>query len=275
MPAFAASLLLPFEPWLAAFFLPLSAASMHPLLLRDGQALPCIALVATSSVVLCTVASKTAPAATRGPQAGGSGGVQLAAQVLPALAQEHSTPHMAASRARGASMRPGAAGEVLAEQPGTPTGEVPSEQPGAPTGAGRACRAAAKQPEVEEASLAEQPAAGKDTLFPALRRRRLVSPPLPAPAAPENGTDSRAAQGLESSGGQCGVVPWLWPLACVVSMAGVAVLTLARSVVPPPEKLPFLHDALLTTWAFLGFVGVWLYGNVQQWRTCGRGVLWE
>lgn len=53
-------------------------------------------------------------------------------------------------------------------------------------------------------------------------------------------------------------------LASRLSLATCATLLAASAAVPPPPRLPFLYDALITSWAFAHFFALFLYTNWLQ-----------
>jgi hypothetical protein len=55
---------------------------------------------------------------------------------------------------------------------------------------------------------------------------------------------------------------WWWLVGS--SVVGMVVLHFARLVFTPPPSLPFLHDALMTAYAFAHFLALMLYCNVRQ-----------
>ena len=54
------------------------------------------------------------------------------------------------------------------------------------------------------------------------------------------------------------------------SLLGAIGLHIAAAVVTPPERYPYLHPALMTTYAFIHFVPIALYSNLRQWAERGE-----
>ena len=61
-----------------------------------------------------------------------------------------------------------------------------------------------------------------------------------------------------------------------VSVAGCAAILASAAVLPAPAKLPFLYDALITSWSFLHFAALFVYTNglqLQEYRRAGSAKL--
>lgn len=62
-----------------------------------------------------------------------------------------------------------------------------------------------------------------------------------------------------------GALPTTWHQAGFrVSVAGFAAILVSAAVLPAPAKLPFLYDALITSWSFLHFAALFCYMNGLQ-----------
>eukprot|EP00892_Ulva_mutabilis_P001232 jgi/Ulvmu1/11109/UM070_0025.1 len=182
MPMLPLALLYVFEPAVAAPVLPLAPFSMFPLLERDGQLLPYIALTACAAAVAPDLAAAwpTLKAAA----------LQHAEQGAPAQ-------HAAADSSAAAAALDGSVVPVGGEQVGQSEGPVPLTE---------------------------------------LLRQRLTA----------------------FVGGQA-----FWMVyrgSCAVAVG----LHVARVTYMPPERIQFLHDLLMTVFAFAHFAAVMLYCNLRQ-----------
>ncbi|KXZ49057.1 hypothetical protein GPECTOR_23g142 [Gonium pectorale] len=64
-----------------------------------------------------------------------------------------------------------------------------------------------------------------------------------------------------------------WPALSLAALVGAAALHAARLALPPPERLPWLHDRAFISAAFGGFAVAYLYLQASQWRAeAGPGV---
>ena len=74
-----------------------------------------------------------------------------------------------------------------------------------------------------------------------------------------------------------GALPAAWHQAGFrVSVAGCAAILASAAVLPAPAKLPFLYDALITSWSFLHFAALFVYTNglqLQEYRRAGTAKL--
>ncbi|KAL4458164.1 hypothetical protein ABPG75_013029 [Micractinium tetrahymenae] len=76
---------------------------------------------------------------------------------------------------------------------------------------------------------------------------------------------ARQARQQGSSSGRGGQLPAAAArFALRLSLVVCAALLAASAVAPPPQRLPFLYDALITFWAFLHFFALFIYTNWLQ-----------
>lgn len=66
----------------------------------------------------------------------------------------------------------------------------------------------------------------------------------------------------------------MWRTLCAASGCGVMALHVARLLIPPPETLPFLHDAALTAFVFLHLAALLVYCTSRQLCCSGPAESW-
>lgn len=189
MPMLPLALLYVFEPVVAALVLPLAAFSMFPLLERDGQLLPYVALTSCAAAI---------------------------------------APDLAA--------------------------------------AWPALKASAPQHPQQENQVPDQPGAGKASA--GLKAVARVGGRLQQPER-SHGPVSLWQRLQHTARGLQGNAIWMaYRGSCAIG----AGLHVARVVYPPPERIKFLHDLLMTVFAFCHFALVMLYCNWRQLKTPADGV---
>ncbi len=57
-----------------------------------------------------------------------------------------------------------------------------------------------------------------------------------------------------------------WGLLSLHGVVWMVGLHAARELLPPPARLPWLHDRLFITLAFVAFAKAWVYLQVGQWQ---------
>lgn len=57
-----------------------------------------------------------------------------------------------------------------------------------------------------------------------------------------------------------------WDVLSLYGVAWMVALHAARELLPPPDRLPWLHDRLFITFAFIAFAKAWVYLQVGQWQ---------
>lgn len=91
-----------------------------------------------------------------------------------------------------------------------------------------------------------------------------------APAGGGGGSKKQRASSTDA-------LPAAWQRAGFrMSLAGCAAILASAVVLPAPAKLPFLYDALITSWSFLHFAALFVYTNglqLQEYRRAGSAKL--
>jgi hypothetical protein len=250
MPALPLTLLALHEPQAAAVFLPLAAASMFPLLQRDGQGLPCLVLTATAALLLPVVLKPL----SRSSIPDGMDSSMHAQSLVP--------QHMTRSYTRGIAEPQ----EELAE--GAAVGVCLEGSQGLELRRGRSesCTAVSGMH---------------------VRRRQRVHTEERPWGAPRNCGERADLSGVDK--GQKDVIGrkhfrcrrlfqqlscWTWEALYAETVLCLAALLISRFTTEAPTRLPYLHDALLSAFCFIHFQGLFLYATWRQLTRCLSADAW-
>jgi ALG6, ALG8 glycosyltransferase family len=283
MPMTVLSLLAPQEPWAAALILPVASFSLFPLLQRDGQVLPYIALTVLSAVALPLLAaggllqqSSSGKAQQRGTPLSKKAPAQAAEVAAPApvIDAAHNEPPSLSST------RPvtGLHGRAIAQQlrAGKPLGdEAASTADPAQTLARAPGAARQRRGQKAPAVLAEddsQQARAKSSLA---KHRRGSTGNLAESAST---VDRAGGSPFELADAGCptsGPPSWAMLGLFALSYSGMVAIHAARVLVEPPTRLPYLHDAALSAFTMLHFAGLFTYITCRQLGIMSVEELWE
>ena len=261
MPMLPLSLLALHEPQATSLALPLAAASMYPLLERDGQATPCLALTVAAAVLLPLLLPTYAPQGrAAAPQPAPAPSVASTSVAAPCAEVAVAAPRRPMTRLHG---------RQIAER--LKRGEIVSIDDGAQA---TTSALTAPPPEPRRRVLQSGVSATATSATP-------VSAAVPAPTASSarNGAASASSAVAETAQSADQTVvgrPWTpgWRLVYSECMLGLAGLLVSRHVVQAPPRLPYLHDALLTAFCFAHFAALWAYVTVVQHRRCAHAEPW-
>lgn len=257
MPTLPIALLALHEPQAASLALPLAAASMFPLLERDGQAMPCLVLTAAAAILLPlflphSTGGHAVAAPASAPQA-------AAAKARTTASAEPATPRRPMTRLHGRQIAERLQRGEVVEIDDCAVASTSARTDPPPEPRRRSARQAASATATTSAAAA--PSASQS------RAENSGS----AAAGGSIVSTAQSARGAASTGRPW---TWQWRLAYGESMLGLVALLVARRVVEVPERLPYLHDALLTAFCFVHFAALWVYLTVAQYRRCEHAEPW-
>jgi hypothetical protein len=236
MPMFILALLAPCEPWAAALHLPISTASLFPLLLRDGQAVPYAALTAAAATILPALAA---------------GNLYQAAS--PVCMGKH-VGKSAENRRDSGTQQP-QVDDVAS------TAAVAGVVGVATRGMGGVQARSRKKGPVAAADPEGHDQAGSNSAVKGCGDERC-------------GHTELSAHAQRPGVGQAGTAAWMWQALCAGSVCVVLALHAARLLIAPPDTLPFLHDAALTAFVFVHLAGLLVYSTFRQLCCSGPAESW-
>ena len=235
MPMHIVALLSPLEGHMAALMLPASVLSMFPLLVRDGQGLPYLALTAAASILLPMLAEQGCIATHGRPG-------------KPAAAERQA--HSSASEG-GAShvddLSNGSTGTALQSSVTRPVTR----------------RMARQRAQHQESSVS-----------PATDQHHSSCPQISTPGAKVCWHRAVAQCAWEAVPRELQqlIRSWLedprqrWQQLCNASRLGLLLLHTLRALLHPPLRQKWLHDLLMVTFAFAHFAPLLLYSTWRQWQ---------
>ena len=288
MPLLPLTLLAPLEPRLAALITPVASFSLFPLLERDGQAVPYFALTTLAAVLLPALAAAGAFDGTMSVANDAYGGQAVRASpfessVLPHAAQPAGSAGSVTSASASTGSRPVTRlhGRQIAEQlragASLESSDVDSSPPQQSTQAVQAHASGVRRAtsprrrrggagskggigalgQSEERQQAQAKAA-----LDAHRRGDIAEPNVQGEEECEH---TEHSQGTSNTNLQLSArAKWAWAALQALSTVGMMVIHVVRLRVPAPAHLPWLHDAILSAYAFVHFAGLLLYATWRQ-----------